>query len=70
MGRTVGRPERRELAAGLEISRMVTGLWQVADMERDGATARPASGAPTPWPSMRPRASTRSTWPTTTAAPS
>ncbi len=31
------RPERGELAPGLEISRMVTGLWQVADMERDGS---------------------------------
>jgi hypothetical protein len=30
------RPERTTLAAGLEISRIVTGLWQVADMERDG----------------------------------
>ena len=29
-------PERIELAPGLEISRIVTGLWQVADMERDG----------------------------------
>jgi aryl-alcohol dehydrogenase-like predicted oxidoreductase/enamine deaminase RidA (YjgF/YER057c/UK114 family) len=31
-------PDRVELAAGLEISRIVTGLWQVADMERDGRT--------------------------------
>ncbi|NNG03537.1 MAG: aldo/keto reductase [Inquilinus sp.] len=31
------QPERCELAPGLEISRLVTGLWQVADMERDGA---------------------------------
>src|SRR5260221_10774829 len=30
-------PERCLLAAGLEISRIVTGLWQVADMERDGS---------------------------------
>ncbi len=30
-------PERCQLAAGLEISRIVTGLWQVADMERDGS---------------------------------
>ena len=30
------RPPRFRLAAGLEISRLVTGLWQVADMERDG----------------------------------
>ena len=29
-------PERIELAPGLEISRIVTGLWQVADMERGG----------------------------------
>ncbi|MCP8938160.1 aldo/keto reductase [Alsobacter sp. SYSU M60028] len=31
------RPERAELAPGLEISRIVTGLWQVADQERGGA---------------------------------
>jgi aryl-alcohol dehydrogenase-like predicted oxidoreductase/enamine deaminase RidA (YjgF/YER057c/UK114 family) len=31
-------PQRRTLAPGLEISRIVTGLWQVADMERDGRT--------------------------------
>jgi aryl-alcohol dehydrogenase-like predicted oxidoreductase/enamine deaminase RidA (YjgF/YER057c/UK114 family) len=30
------RPERFEIAPGLTISRIVTGLWQVADMERDG----------------------------------
>lgn len=29
-------PDRFLLAPGLEISRVVTGLWQVADMERDG----------------------------------
>lgn len=28
--------ERRALADGLEISRVVTGLWQIADLERDG----------------------------------
>lgn len=28
--------ERRELAPGLSISRVVTGLWQIADLERDG----------------------------------
>lgn len=33
---TPSAPERTELAPGLEISRIVTGLWQVADMERDG----------------------------------
>jgi aryl-alcohol dehydrogenase-like predicted oxidoreductase/enamine deaminase RidA (YjgF/YER057c/UK114 family) len=31
----VTRPERHELAEGLVISRVVTGLWQVADMERE-----------------------------------
>jgi aryl-alcohol dehydrogenase-like predicted oxidoreductase/enamine deaminase RidA (YjgF/YER057c/UK114 family) len=30
------RPERVTLAPGLEISRIVTGLWQVADLERAG----------------------------------
>jgi aryl-alcohol dehydrogenase-like predicted oxidoreductase/enamine deaminase RidA (YjgF/YER057c/UK114 family) len=29
-------PPRVSLAPGLEIARIVTGLWQVADMERDG----------------------------------
>tara|TARA_R110002049_G_scaffold10127_3_gene50440 strand:+ start:148283 stop:149749 length:1467 start_codon:yes stop_codon:yes gene_type:complete len=29
-------PERTQLAPGLEISRVVTGLWQVADQEKDG----------------------------------
>ena len=29
-------PDRIELAPGLEVSRVVTGLWQVADMERGG----------------------------------
>ena len=29
-------PERTELAPGLFIGRVVTGLWQVADMEKDG----------------------------------
>jgi aryl-alcohol dehydrogenase-like predicted oxidoreductase len=29
-------PERTVLAPGLEISRIVTGLWQVADMEKEG----------------------------------
>lgn len=34
-------PERTELAPGLSIRRIVTGLWQVADMERDGNTLDP-----------------------------
>jgi aryl-alcohol dehydrogenase-like predicted oxidoreductase/enamine deaminase RidA (YjgF/YER057c/UK114 family) len=40
-------PDRVALAPGLEISRVVTGLWQVADMERDGKPLDPeaASGA-------------------------
>jgi aryl-alcohol dehydrogenase-like predicted oxidoreductase/enamine deaminase RidA (YjgF/YER057c/UK114 family) len=32
------RVERRTLAPGLTISRVLTGLWQLADMERDGRT--------------------------------
>jgi aryl-alcohol dehydrogenase-like predicted oxidoreductase/enamine deaminase RidA (YjgF/YER057c/UK114 family) len=36
---------RTTLAPGLEISRVVTGLWQVADMERDGKTLDPVQGA-------------------------
>jgi len=39
------RPDRTELAPGLEISRLVTGLWQVADMERGGAIVDPDRGA-------------------------
>jgi aryl-alcohol dehydrogenase-like predicted oxidoreductase/enamine deaminase RidA (YjgF/YER057c/UK114 family) len=30
--------ERTSLAPGLEVSRVLTGLWQIADMERDGRT--------------------------------
>ena len=30
------KPDRTLLAPGLEISRIVTGLWQIADMEKDG----------------------------------
>jgi aryl-alcohol dehydrogenase-like predicted oxidoreductase/enamine deaminase RidA (YjgF/YER057c/UK114 family) len=39
------RSERTMLAPGLEISRIVTGLWQVADMEREGKTLDPVQGA-------------------------
>ena len=28
--------ERRDLSPDLSISRVITGLWQLADMERDG----------------------------------
>ena len=45
MAESATRPERRELAPGLEISRMVTGLWQVADMERDGTALDVAQAA-------------------------
>src|SRR5579859_408242 len=38
-------PERCELAPGLEISRIVTGLWQVADMERSGRALDPDHAA-------------------------
>ena len=38
-------PDRTTLAPGLEISRVVTGLWQVADMERGGTLLDPAKGA-------------------------
>ena len=37
--------ERTLLAPGLEISRVVTGLWQVADQERGGAALDPAAAA-------------------------
>lgn len=33
------------LAPGLEISRIVTGLWQIADMERDGSALDPITTA-------------------------
>ena len=39
------RPERVLLAPGLDISRIVTGLWQVADMERSGTLLDPQAGA-------------------------
>ena len=38
-------PDRTELAPGLNISRIVTGLWQVADMERGGKTLDPDRAA-------------------------
>jgi aryl-alcohol dehydrogenase-like predicted oxidoreductase/enamine deaminase RidA (YjgF/YER057c/UK114 family) len=37
--------ERRTLAPGLDISRVLTGLWQIADMERDGKTLNLAATA-------------------------
>jgi aryl-alcohol dehydrogenase-like predicted oxidoreductase/enamine deaminase RidA (YjgF/YER057c/UK114 family) len=41
----VHRPGRTLLAHGLEISRIVTGLWQVADMERGGKNLDPVKAA-------------------------
>ncbi len=41
----VTRPLRTLLAPGLEIPRIVTGLWQVADMERGGSVLDPTQGA-------------------------
>ena len=38
-------PERTLLAPGLKISRLVTGLWQVADQERCGRTLDPDTAA-------------------------
>jgi aryl-alcohol dehydrogenase-like predicted oxidoreductase/enamine deaminase RidA (YjgF/YER057c/UK114 family) len=39
------RPERMELAPGLEISRVLTGLWQVADQEKDAGPLEVARAA-------------------------
>ena len=39
------RPPRVTLAPGLEVSRVLTGLWQVADMERDGKLLDPDAAA-------------------------
>jgi aryl-alcohol dehydrogenase-like predicted oxidoreductase/enamine deaminase RidA (YjgF/YER057c/UK114 family) len=36
------RPDRIKLAPDLEISRLLSGLWQIADMEKDGRTLDPA----------------------------
>lgn len=37
--------EYKELAPDLRISRVLTGLWQIADLERDGATLDPVETA-------------------------
>ncbi len=37
--------EKCQLAPGLEISRVLTGLWQIADLERDGKDLDPHSSA-------------------------
>jgi aryl-alcohol dehydrogenase-like predicted oxidoreductase len=48
---TTSSIERRTLGAGLTVSRVITGLWQVADMERDGRTldAGEAAAAMSPY---------------------
>lgn len=38
---------RTTLGSGLEIARVLTGLWQIADMERDGTLLDPEATAPT-----------------------
>ena len=39
------RPARFRLSDNLEISRVLTGLWQVADIEKSGDTIDPETGA-------------------------
>lgn len=39
------RPDRKTLSDRLEISRAITGLWQVADIEKDGHVIDPEQGA-------------------------
>ncbi|NNE79462.1 MAG: aldo/keto reductase [Silicimonas sp.] len=39
------RPDRLRLSNQIEISRVLTGLWQVADIEKDGKTIDPDTGA-------------------------
>jgi aryl-alcohol dehydrogenase-like predicted oxidoreductase/enamine deaminase RidA (YjgF/YER057c/UK114 family) len=42
---TLSRRENFTLGKGLTISRVLTGLWQVADIEKDGVTIDPEKGA-------------------------
>jgi predicted oxidoreductase len=39
----MAKVERVKLSKSLEISRAITGLWQIADMEKDGKTLDPAA---------------------------
>ena len=39
------KPDTIRIGKDLEISRILTGLWQVADMEKDGTTLDPEKGA-------------------------
>lgn len=41
----VSRPERIELSAGLNVPRILTGLWQVADLERGGKPIDPEAAS-------------------------
>ena len=41
----MSHPERYEIAPGLNISRALTGLWQVADIERKQGLLDPEMGA-------------------------
>ncbi len=42
---TIDTPPRTELAPGLSISRIVTGLWQIADIEKSGRKLDPDAAA-------------------------
>ena len=49
---SIPRPERRKLALDLDVSRVVTGLWQIADMERGGRPLDPDASAREMQPSV------------------
>ncbi len=57
-----GSIPRITLAPGLDIARLVVGLWQVADIERSGSLIDPDKGAESLAPMHRP-VSTPLTWP-------
>ena len=42
----MSKNKQSELARGLTISRIINGLWQIADMERDGRMIDPTEAAP------------------------
>ena len=42
---TIAAPERFRLVGGLEFSRILNGLWQVADLERDRSELDPEEAA-------------------------
>ena len=44
---TTSAPDRLRLSDRLEISRVLTGLWQVADIEKDGTFIDPGEGSDT-----------------------